>query len=136
LLGVEGVSNLAERAEMAAIRASARIGWIGMGKMGLPICKRLRGAGFQIEALCRNDANASVATTNGFEVARTISETAEGADVVASAISDDKALFDIVLAEGGLKDRLSREQVYIDMSTVSPEMSEVDPISRTTGAWI
>jgi 3-hydroxyisobutyrate dehydrogenase-like beta-hydroxyacid dehydrogenase len=108
---------------MVAIKASARIGWIGIGKMGLPICKRLHGAGFQVRALCRNGATESVATTNGFEVARTISETAEGADVVASAISDDKALFDITLADGGLKDCLSCDQVYIDTSTVSPDAS-------------
>ena len=64
-----------------------------------------------------------MATANGFDVARTIGETAERADVVASAISDDKALFDIALADGGLKDCLSRGQVYIDTSTVSPEAS-------------
>src|SRR3984957_15536025 len=108
---------------MAAIKASAQIGWIGMGKMGLPICKRLHGAGLQVRALCRNGAAESVATTNGFEIGRTISETAKGADVVVSAISDDKALFDITLADGGLKDCLSREQVYIDISTVSPDSS-------------
>jgi 3-hydroxyisobutyrate dehydrogenase-like beta-hydroxyacid dehydrogenase len=108
---------------MAAIKASAKIGWIGMGKMGLPICQRLHGAGFQVRALCRNDASATAATTNGFEVARTIAETAQGAEVVVSAISDDKALFDIVLGDGGLSACLSREQVYIDISTVSPQMS-------------
>ena len=88
---------------MVGIEASARIGWIGMGKMGLPICKRLLGAGFRVRVLCRSGATESIATTNGFEVARTISETAKGADVVASAISDDEALGDITLADGGLK---------------------------------
>src|ERR1700677_611032 len=108
---------------MVGIEASAQIGWIGMGKMGLPICKRLLAAGFRVRVLCRNGATESIATTNGFEVTRTISETAKGADLVASAISDDKALVDIALADGGLQDCLSREQVYVDMSTVSPEAS-------------
>ena len=89
---------------MAAIEASALIGWIGAGKMGLPICKRLQGAGFKVRALCRNGASAAVAAANGLDVARTIAETVKGADVVASAISDDQALFD-----GGLKDCLSHE---------------------------
>jgi 3-hydroxyisobutyrate dehydrogenase-like beta-hydroxyacid dehydrogenase len=108
---------------MAAIETPAKIGWIGMGKMGLPICKRLKSAGFQVRVLCRSSASAATATSNGFEVAHTISETADGADVVASAISDDKALLDIALADGGLKDCLSREQIYTDTSTVSPEAS-------------
>jgi 3-hydroxyisobutyrate dehydrogenase-like beta-hydroxyacid dehydrogenase len=103
---------------MVGIEASAQIGWIGMGKIGLPICKRLLGAGFRVRVLCRNGATESIATSNGFEVARTIFETATGAP-----ISDDTALVDITLADGGLKDCFSREQVYIDMSTVSPEAS-------------
>jgi 3-hydroxyisobutyrate dehydrogenase-like beta-hydroxyacid dehydrogenase len=108
---------------MAAIQASAQIGWIGVGKMGLPICKRLRGAGFQVKALCRNGASESIAAANGFQVARTISETVAGAGVVVSAISDDKALAAVVFGESGLKDSLGRDQIYIDMSTVSPEAS-------------
>ena len=36
---------------MAAIGTSARIGWIGMGKMGLPICLRLYGAGYRVKVL-------------------------------------------------------------------------------------
>jgi 3-hydroxyisobutyrate dehydrogenase-like beta-hydroxyacid dehydrogenase len=108
---------------MIAIEAPARIGWIGIGKMGLPICKRLRDAGFQVRVLCRNGAAESVAAANGFEVSRTIFETTKGVDIVASAISDDEALANISVGDGGLKDCLSAEQIYIDMSTVSPAAS-------------
>lgn len=108
---------------MVAIKAPARIGWIGMGKMGLPICQRLRGAGFQVRALCRNADSETTAMANGLEVARTISETVKSADVVVSAISDDKALAAIAFAKGALKDSLGREQIYVDISTVSPEAS-------------
>jgi len=108
---------------MAAIKTPARIGWIGMGKMGLPICMRLRGAGFQVTALCRSAAAEAVAAGNGFDVARTIADVAKGADVVASAISDDKAFLEVAIGAGGLKDRLSRRQVYLDASTVSPAAS-------------
>ncbi len=54
---------------MAEIKMAARIGWIGMGKMGLPICLRLRSAGFLVRVLCRNAAAESAATKNGFEFA-------------------------------------------------------------------
>jgi 3-hydroxyisobutyrate dehydrogenase-like beta-hydroxyacid dehydrogenase len=123
---------------MVAIKTPTKIGWIGMGKMGLPICNRLKSAGFPVRALCRNDANASVATTSGFEVARTIPEAVKGADVVVSAISDDKALFDIALADGGLKDCLTGEQIYADMSTVSPEASAriAEVLSRIGCAYL
>lgn len=108
---------------MAAMNTSARIGWIGMGKMGLPICVRLRDAGFQVKALCRNAAAEQTAAANGFEIARTIAETAKAADVVVSAISDDNALLDILFSAGGLNESLVAEQIFIDMSTVSPSAS-------------
>ena len=60
---------------MAEIKMAARIGWIGMGKMGLPICLRLRSAGFLVRVLCRNAAAESAATKNGFEFAHTIAHT-------------------------------------------------------------
>jgi len=108
---------------MQTIKAPARIGWIGLGKMGLPICRRLRDAGFTVTALCRNPAAEVAATADGFAIARSIAETAEGAEAVFSGISDDKALFDIVFAAGGLKDRLTPKQIYVDISTVSPDAS-------------
>ena len=123
---------------MAAIKASARIGWIGMGKMGLPICKRLQGAGFQVRALCRNLAAESIATANHFDVARSIAEVVNGADVIASAITDDRALLDITLADGGLKDCLSRGQIYFDTSTVSPQASArvAEALAPIGGAYL
>jgi len=108
---------------MNAIKTPARIGWIGMGKMGLPICVRLRDAGFQIKALCRSLAAESAARSHGFEVAHSIAETAKDADIVASAISDDRALLEIGLGVGGLKDCLTGTQIYVDTSTVSPVAS-------------
>ena len=102
---------------------AGRIGWIGMGKMGLPICRRLQGAGFAVTALCRSDASAAVATAEGFAVARELAQVVAGADLVVSAIPDDAALAEILLPEGALKDLLARDQVFIDLSTVSPAIS-------------
>ena len=123
---------------MAAITAPAEIGWIGVGKLGLPICKRLTGAGFRVRALCRNRASEAVASANGFAIARTIAETVAGADIAVSAISDDKALFAVALADGGLKDSLARGQIYVDISTVSPQMSAqvAEGLSRIGCAYL
>jgi 3-hydroxyisobutyrate dehydrogenase-like beta-hydroxyacid dehydrogenase len=109
--------------EGAMMTTSRRIGWIGIGKMGLPICERLQNAGFHVKALCRNAESESSATSKGLEVARTIAETASDVQIVASAISDDKALLDVAFATGGLKDSLVSGQIFIDTSTVSPEAS-------------
>lgn len=111
---------------MAAIHT---VGWIGLGKMGVPICIRLKAAGFRVRTLCRSAEAEAVATSHDFEVAHTIAEATRGADVVVSAISDDDALMDIALGAGGLEACLTREQIYVDMSTVSPDAS-----ARVAGA--
>ena len=99
------------------------VGWIGLGKMGLPICDRLKDSGFQVKAFCRSDATAALAKAHRFAITRTLAETAAGCKFVVSAISDDNALLDIVLGAGGLKESLSADQVFVETSTVSPEAS-------------
>ncbi len=103
--------------------ARSKVGWVGLGKMGLPICKRLRDAGFQINALRRSEEKEMLARSHGFTGTRTLAETAVGCKFVASAISDDSALVDIVLGAGGLREVLLDSQIYVDISTVSPEAS-------------
>jgi 3-hydroxyisobutyrate dehydrogenase-like beta-hydroxyacid dehydrogenase len=101
----------------------SKVGWIGLGKMGLPICDRLRDSGFQVKAFCRSEATAELAIAHRFAVTRTLAHTAAGCKFVVSAISDDHALLDIVLGAGGLKESLSADQIFVETSTVSPEAS-------------
>ena len=103
--------------------ADRKVGWIGLGKMGLPICKRLKGAGFEVRALCRSAERERLAASHGFEVARTLAETSSDCGFVISAVSDDRALLDIALGAGGLSENLAGSQIYIDASTVSPQAS-------------
>jgi len=108
---------------MNEAHAARKVGWIGLGKMGLPICKRLKDAGFEVKALCRSDEKEQLATSQGFEIARTLSDTAFGCKFVVSAVSDDRAFLDITLGGAGLREILSGPQIYIDISTVSPGAS-------------
>jgi 3-hydroxyisobutyrate dehydrogenase-like beta-hydroxyacid dehydrogenase len=39
---------------VSAAADTQRIGWIGLGKMGLPICERLAAQSFKVTALTRN----------------------------------------------------------------------------------
>jgi len=123
---------------MSEIEAATKVGWIGLGKMGLPICGRLRGAGFEVTALCRSADKEALATANGFEVARTLAETARGRDFVVSAVSDDKALLDIALSDGGLAQVLATGQIFIETSTVSPAASRrvAEALSATGCAYL
>lgn len=100
-----------------------RIGWIGLGKMGLPMARRLSTAGHEVVAYARSEGGRQRAGQNGFRYAASIAETIVDADVVISAISDDAALSDIVADEDGLASAMREGQIFIDTSTVSPDAS-------------
>jgi 3-hydroxyisobutyrate dehydrogenase-like beta-hydroxyacid dehydrogenase len=99
-----------------------KIAWIGAGKMGLPICKRLKSAGYNVKVLARRPAQAEVLTSHGLEFTDNIADMIKQADVVFTAVTDDKALADVVLGSDFLSS-LDPKAVLIDISTVSPACS-------------
>jgi 3-hydroxyisobutyrate dehydrogenase-like beta-hydroxyacid dehydrogenase len=99
-----------------------KIGWIGAGKMGLPICKRLQSAGFDVTALARNAERASELQEAGLQTSDSIRNIAAASDIVFVSITDDLALHDVVFASG-LADAMNPSTIFIDISTVSPAAS-------------
>lgn len=61
-----------------------RIGWIGAGKMGLPICLRLKAAGHDLNVLARNDNAAQKLKQLGLTPHADINSLAKNADIVFS----------------------------------------------------
>jgi 3-hydroxyisobutyrate dehydrogenase-like beta-hydroxyacid dehydrogenase len=99
-----------------------KIAWIGAGKMGLPICKRLMAAGHEVTVLTRRPAQADVLATHGLTSADNITDTINQADVVFTSVTDDKALSDVVL-NPAFAPALKPGAMLIDISTVSPALS-------------
>ena len=99
------------------------IGWIGAGKMGLPICLRLKAAGHAVQVLARTTEAKVKLETAGLIAKSSIAEVCHNADIVFSSISDDAALQDVVCNAAGVADALTKGRTYIDISTVSPEAS-------------
>lgn len=96
------------------------VGWIGLGKMGLPICRRLKAAGVVVTVLARNDAGAAKAEAEGHSFCHKL-EQLGNADVIVSAVPDDAALAGIMTP--AFLGALRPSQIFIDISTVSPAAS-------------
>lgn len=96
------------------------IGWIGLGKMGLPICRRLAAAGIKVAVLARNAAGAARAEGEGFAVCHDLADLA-ACDAVIAAVPDDAALQGLMTP--GFVASLSASSLFIDLSTVSPVAS-------------
>ena len=114
------------------------IGWIGAGKMGLPIAKRFKDAGHSVTVLARSEQAKAKIESLGLTAKASIAAVCQDADLVFSSISDDAALIDIVCSKGGIAEMLRKGSVYIDISTVSPDASSkvAEPLRKAGIAYL
>ena len=100
-----------------------RIGFVGVGRMGSNMARRLKDCGYPVTAVydLRKDAAAALAQGLGCGVATTLSEVTEAAEVIVTVVTDDKAMAKIFTpGKGGLL-RNASGKLFINCATVSPE---------------
>ena len=104
-------------------RVTAEIGFIGLGDMGQGIVRRLLDAGHQVTGWNRTAAKASELMTHGMAWADTPRQVAAESEIVFSIVTDSAAVQAVALGEDGVIAGLSADSVYLDMSTIDPEVS-------------
>lgn len=103
---------------------SPTVGWIGAGRMGFQLVRRLLDAGYEVAVYNRTRAKAEPLAEHGATIVERPIELA-GRDIVFSMVSASKDLEHVMLGEGGLLTDPDRAPRYIgDASTVSSEASE------------
>jgi 3-hydroxyisobutyrate dehydrogenase-like beta-hydroxyacid dehydrogenase len=107
----------------AITRDRGKLGFIGIGAMGLRIAGRLLSHGFQVTVFDRNADKASALIESGGIVARSIAELASGVDVVLSSLPNDEAVLGVYAGPEGVLKHLPTGSMIIEMSTVSPDTS-------------
>jgi 3-hydroxyisobutyrate dehydrogenase-like beta-hydroxyacid dehydrogenase len=100
-----------------------RIGWVGLGKMGLPMARNVLSAGYPLAVFNRSPDKARILADEGAQAVGSLAALAGGVDIVVSMIADDPALRDVTVGPDGLYARLAPGAIHIDMSTVSPSAS-------------
>jgi 3-hydroxyisobutyrate dehydrogenase len=115
-----------------------KIGFIGLGNMGVPMVKNLVKAGYDVTVYNRTREKAvELQAEIGVRVAEKPAELLEGADVIISMLTDDAAVREIYEGAGGVFDTVERQGlIVIDMSTVSPGTTrELAPLARQKGIF-
>lgn len=100
-----------------------RIGWIGLGKMGVPMAGHLLDAGFALTVHNRSAGPEAALGDAGAEVAESPAAVAANSDIIVSMISDDAALADVADGANGIFGAAPPGTLFVDMSTVSPDAS-------------
>jgi 3-hydroxyisobutyrate dehydrogenase len=105
----------------SAIVSPARIGFIGLGKMGQPMVRRLARAGYHVLAHdLDGDALERAREAAGAEAPASLSEIAERSEAVITMLPDGNAVRAVTLATEGLLAGFPPGAVLIDMSSSSP----------------
>jgi 3-hydroxyisobutyrate dehydrogenase-like beta-hydroxyacid dehydrogenase len=99
------------------------IGFIGLGRMGLPIATSLLDAGHTLRVHNRSPEKAASLRARGVDVAPSPALTVARDSLVFSMVPDDDALAEISLGSEGLLSRLGAGGTHVSLSTVSPETS-------------
>lgn len=101
--------------------ALSKIGFIGMGLMGIPMSNRLLEAGYAVTVWNRNPSKTALPASNGALVANSIADLCQQSDIIMLCVSDANAVEEIVLAENGILANSSAGKIIMDFSSIDPE---------------
>ena len=97
-----------------------KIGWIGPGIMGRPMCKHLMKAGFPLAIYARRPESAQELTDLGAKLYETPAALAANVDIVISMVSDTPDVEAVLLGKNGVIEGGKSGLLVVDMSTISP----------------
>jgi 3-hydroxyisobutyrate dehydrogenase-like beta-hydroxyacid dehydrogenase len=106
-----------------------KIAFLGLGKMGLPMARRLLTAGHKLTVWNRTHSRAEALAAAGATIAATPAEAARNADAVLTMLFDDAASEEILFGpqsapSDGVLEALRPGSLHISLSTISVALSE------------
>ena len=96
-----------------------KVGFIGIGLMGLPMAKNILKAGYNLKAFNRSQNKALVLKEFGAEITTSIDEVVKDSDVIITMLTDDMAINE-VMGSPNFLENLKSSSTVIDMSSVKP----------------
>ena len=96
-----------------------RVGFVGLGNMGGPMCGHLVAAGFDVTAFDLNSEALGRLIEVGARAGASVADCARGADVLITMLPAPPQVEAVLLGEGGVIAALEPGAVSIDMSTSS-----------------
>jgi 3-hydroxyisobutyrate dehydrogenase len=99
----------------------ARIGFVGLGNMGLPMAQNLIKAGHQVEGVDVNPASVAKLVAAGGAAVETAKSAAARADVFITMLPSGKQVREVYLGAAGAIENANEGTLLIDCSTIDVE---------------
>ena len=116
-----------------------RIGYIGVGLMGLPMLKRLLSLGYTAKACDIAADRVAAATAAGAQAAQSPAQACADVDLVVLNLPTTEAVEAVVFGEAGVATAIQPPQLVIDFSTIKVEKCKAfaERLRAATGCgWI
>jgi 2-hydroxy-3-oxopropionate reductase len=103
---------------------SERIGFIGLGIMGLPMARNLIKAGYELTVFDIATDRVEAIKADGASVATSNKAVAEASDIVITMLPNSPHVKTAVLGDGGVIEGARDGMILIDMSSIAPLASQ------------
>src|SRR5438045_4841777 len=113
------------------------IGFVGVGRMGSSMARRLADCGFHVTAVydVNRAATTKLATELGCAASQSLSDVTAEADVIITVVSDDAAMRQIFAESGDSLLVNARGKLFINCATITPSVHvEVERLAAKAGA--
>ena len=111
------------------------VGFIGLGIMGRPMAKNLMGAGYDLVVHNRSPEKAEELANEGATAAGSPREVAEKCGIIFTMLPDSPQVQEVLAGEGGVFEGIGEGALVVDMSTISPVVTEeLAAMAREKGA--
>ena len=101
-----------------------KIGFIGLGNMGLPMAINLLKAGYEVIGFDLVQAQIDAFAQAGGKVATSANSAADGVDIVISMLPASRHVEGLYLGDKGLLANANPRAILIDCSTISPKVAQ------------
>lgn len=113
------------------------IGFVGLGRMGANMARRLKDTGFSLTAVYDRDAvrAAELAREIGTEAASSLARVTALADLIFTVVTDDRAQLDVFAEQGDSLLVGAKGKTFVNCATISPTTHvEVERRAHKVGA--
>src|SRR3954463_14741810 len=120
----------------SVFRNRMNIGFVGVGRMGANMARRLKDRGYHVTNVfdVNRTAATSLATELGCAACPTLGDVTAGADVIFTIVTDDSAMREIYTGTDNLLVN-SRGKLFVNCATISPCVHvEVEQLAEAAGA--
>jgi len=97
-----------------------KVGFIGLGAMGLPMASNLVRKGFDVVGFDMDKSKIEILASLGARAGTSIADTVKDADIVVTMLPATRHVETVVLGDDGVLKHIRKDAVLMDMSTIDP----------------